>query len=151
MGMWIEDRIELYKQYFSDCCKALDPVKRLLKVGVPVDKIDALEVIRALDTELSDLYMVEIPVITCWVRDSNYVPETREIYLTEPDLKDFLHQYRHHLQNIERRYERRGLTTEGKQEISQLPYQDCIYSLRGEDDAVAWSSMILELCGHKQN
>lgn len=149
MGMWIEDRIELYKQYFSDCCKALDPVKRLLKAGVPVDKIEALEAIRALDTELSDLYMVEIPVITCWVRDSNYVPETREIYLTEPDLKAFLHQFRHHLQNVERRYERRGLTTEGKQDLAQLPYKDCVYSLRGEDDALAWSAMLLELCGHK--
>lgn len=149
MGMWIEDRIELYKQHFSDCCKALDPVKRLLKAGVPVDKIEALEAIRALDTELSDLYMVEIPVITCWVRDNSYVPETREIYLTEPDLKGFLHQFRHHLQNIERRYERRGLTVEGKQDLAQLPYKDCVYSLRGEDDAVAWSAMLFELCGYK--
>lgn len=148
MGMWIEDRISLYKQYFSDC-KAIEPVKRLIKAGIPVDKIGALEAIRALDIELSDVYMVEIPVITCWVRDSSYVPETREIYLTEPDLKDFLHQFRHHLQNIERRYERRGLTVEGKQELAQLPYTDCVYSLRGEDDARAWSDMILELCNHK--
>ena len=146
--MWIEDRIDLYKQYFSDC-KAVEPVKRLCKAGVPVDKLDALEAIRALNTELSDLYQVEIPVITCWVRDSSYVPETREIYLTEPELMAFLHEFRHHLQNIERRYERRGLTTEGKQDIALLPYQDCIYKLRGEDDAVAWSSMLIELCGHK--
>lgn len=145
IGMRIEDRIELYKSYWSDC-KAVEPVRKLLKAGVPVDKLDALEAIRALDTELSDLYMVEIPVITCWVRDSNYVPETREIYLTEPDLKDFLHCFRHHLQNIERRYERRGLTTEGNQDLSLLPYQDCIYKLRGEDDAIAWSTMLLEAC-----
>lgn len=85
-GMEIRDRADLYKSYFSDC-KAVEPVKSLLHKGVPVDKLDALEAIRALNTELSDLYMVEIPVITCWVRDSNYVPETREIYLTEPDLK----------------------------------------------------------------
>lgn len=143
--MWIEDRVSLYKSYWSDC-KAVEPVRKLLKVGVPVDKLEALEAIRALDTELSDLYMVEIPVITCWVRDSNYVPETREIYLTEPDLKDFLHCFRHHLQNIERRYERRGLTTEGNQDLALLPYQDCIYKLRGEDDAVAWSTMLLEVC-----
>lgn len=146
--MLIVDRVDLYKSYFSEC-KAVEPVKALLHKGVPVDKLDALEALRALNTELSDLYMVEIPVITCWVRDSNYVPETREIYLTEPDLKDFLHQFRHHLQNIERRYERRGLTTEGNQEIAQIPYQDCIYHLRGEDDAIAWSKMLLELCNHK--
>ena len=144
-GMEIRDRVDLYKRYWSDC-KASEPVRKLIKAGVPVDKLEALEVIRALDTELSDLYMVEIPVITCWVRDSNYVPETREIYLTEPDLKDFLHCFRHHLQNIERRYERRGLTTEGNQDLALLPYQDCIYKLRGEDDAVAWSTMLLEVC-----
>lgn len=144
-GMEIRDRVALYKSYWSDC-KAVEPVRKILRAGVPVDKLEALEVIRALDTELSDLYMVEIPVITCWVRDSNYVPETREIYLTEPDLKDFLHCFRHHLQNIERRYERRGLTTEGNQDLALLPYQDCIYKLRGEDDAVAWSTMLLEVC-----
>lgn len=144
-GMEIRDRVDLYKRYWSDC-KAAEPVRKLIKAGVPVDKLEALEAIRALDTELSDLYMVEIPVITCWVRDSNYVPETREIYLTEPDLKDFLHCFRHHLQNIERRYERRGLTTEGNQDLALLPYQDCIYKLRGEDDAVAWSTMLLEVC-----
>ncbi len=143
--MEIKDRVELYKRHWSGC-KAVEPVRKLLKDGVPVDKLEALEAIRALDTELSDLYMVEIPVITCWVRDSNYVPETREIYLTEPDLKDFLHCFRHHLQNIERRYERRGLTTEGNQELALLPYQDCIYKLRGEDDAIAWSLMLLEVC-----
>lgn len=148
MLMELRDRIDLYKSYFSDC-KAVEPVKRLIEGGMPVDKIQALEALRGLDTELSDAYMVEIPVITCWVRDSSYVPETREIYLTEPDLKDFLHQFRHHLQNIERRYERRGLTVEGKQDLAQLPYKDCVYSLRGEDDARAWSAMVLELCGHK--
>lgn len=143
--MFIEDRVDLYRSYWSEC-KAVEPVRSFLKAGVPVDKLDALEAIRALNTTLSDLYQVEIPVITCWVRDSNYVPETREIYLTEPELKDFLHQFRHHLQNIERRYERRGLTTEGNQELALIPYQDCIYKLRGEDDAIAWSRMILEIC-----
>lgn len=32
--------------------------------------------------------------------DDNYVQATGEIYLTEPDLESFLHQFRHHLQNI---------------------------------------------------
>jgi hypothetical protein len=138
--MTIQERVNLYKSLFSQC-KAEDPVKAYVP---PIDGLDALEAIRDLNTTLSDLYMVEIPVITCWVRDSNYVPETREIYLTEPDLKDYLHCFRHHLQNIERRYERRGITTEGDQEKALIPYQECIYRLRGEDDAVAWSLMLLE-------
>lgn len=137
--MTIEDRVSLYRRLFPDC-KALSPVRAYI---TPTDRLEALEAIRGLNTELSDLYMVEIPVITCWVRDSNYVPETREIYLTEPDLKDFLHQFRHHLQNIERRYERRGLTTEGDQELAFIPYQDCLYKLRGEDDAIAWAEMLV--------
>lgn len=143
--MYIDDRIKLYKKYFSNC-KAVEPVKRVFQAGMPMDKTAALETLRALDTELSNLYKVEIPVITCWVRDSNYVPETREIYLTEPIVEDFLHQFRHHLQNVERRYERRGLTVEDKEELALLPYQDCIYTLRGENDAVAWSGMLVEIC-----
>ena len=139
--MTVQERINLYKDIFKDC-KALRAVKGLV---MPVDRIEALEALRELDTHLSDLYMVSIPVITVWVRDNSYVPETGEIYLTEPDLEAFLHQYRHHLQNVERKYERRGLTTEGKQDIAQIPYKDCVYMLRGEDDAIAWSNFLIEL------
>lgn len=138
--MTIEDRVSLYRRLFKGC-KALEPVRAYV---APTDRLEALEAIRKLNTTLSDLYQVEIPVITCWVRDSNYVSETREIYLVEPDLKDFLHCFRHHLQNIERRYERRGLTTEGNQELALIPYQDCIYKLRGEDDAQAWVEMLID-------
>lgn len=141
--MRIGDRVTLYKSIFKDC-KALDPVKAVIQAGVHTNKLEALEQIRGLNTALSDLYMVSIPVITVWVRDSSYVPETGEIYLTEPTLEDFLHQFRHHLQNVERRYERRGLTTEGKIEIAKTPYTDCIYHMRGEDDAIAWSRFLLE-------
>lgn len=140
--MEIADRVELYKSLFGADCKALGAVKGLV---MPVDRIEALEALRELDTHLSDLYMVSIPVITVWVRDNSYVPETGEIYLTEPDLEAFLHQYRHHLQNVERKYERRGLTTEGKQDIAQIPYKDCVCMLRGEDDAIAWSKFLIEL------
>ena len=72
-----------------------------------------------------------------------YQKQERSILL-RPDLKDFLHCFRHHLQNIERRYERRGLTTEGNQDLALLPYQDCIYKLRGEDDAQAWAEMLVD-------
>lgn len=147
--MRIGDRVELYKSLFKDC-KALEPVKELLQAGLYSTKLEALEQIRGLNTALSDAYMVSIPVITVWVRDNNYVPETEEIYLTEPELEAFLHQFRHHLQNVERRYERRGLTTEGNLKIKDTPYRDCIYNMRGEDDAIAWARFLIEearVCG----
>ena len=137
--MIIEDRVTLYKKIFKDC-KALPIVQGFT---LPADKLEALEAIRNLNTELSNAYMVSLPVITVWVRDNSYVPETGEIYLTEPELEPFLHQFRHHLQNVERRYERRCLTTEGKQELAKIPYEKCLYMLRGEDDAIAWSKFLI--------
>ena len=142
--MRIQERVRLYKKLIPDC-RAVEPVKEFIQSGVKVDKLEELEAIRGLNTTLADLYMIEIPVITCWVRDDSYVPETREIYLTEPELKAFLHQWRHHLQNVERKYERRGLTMEGKQEHSKVPYEDTIYKLYGEDDAVAWSEFVVDM------
>lgn len=138
--MTIEERVKLYKELFKEC-KALPIVQGFV---MPVDKLEALEAIRELNTALADAYKVSLPVITVWVRDDNYVPATGEIYLTEPELEAFLHQFRHHLQNVERKYERRGLTTEGNIEQAQIPYKDCIYRLRGEDDARAWSTFLIE-------
>lgn len=138
--MKIDDRVKLYKKLFKPC-KALEALKGFI---LPVDRIEALEALRELNTALSDAYKVSIPVITVWVRDNSYVPETGEIYLTEPELEAFLHQYRHHLQNVERKYERRGLTTEDKLDISDIPYKDCLYKLRGEDDALAWTKFLLK-------
>lgn len=138
----VEKRVEYYKKWFEDC-KA---VKLLKDFKFPVDRIEALEAIRALNTELADLYMVSIPVITCWVRDDNYVSATGEIYLTEPELEPFLHQFRHHLQNVERKYDRRGLTAEGLNGLYyKVPYIKCVYKLYGEDDARAWARMVIEL------
>ena len=101
--MRIDEREELYKKIYKDS-PAIDPVVSLMNktdwvTGDPFEKLEAL---RELNTDLSDLYQVSIPVITVWVRDDNYVQATGEIYLTEPDLESFLHQFRHHLQNIER-------------------------------------------------
>ena len=100
--MRIDEREELYKKIYKDS-PAIDPVVSLMNktdwvTGDPFEKLEAL---RELNTDLSDLYQVSIPVITVWVRDDNYVQATGEIYLTEPDLESFLHQFRHHLQNIE--------------------------------------------------
>lgn len=138
----INERADLYKTIFKDSV-AVDPVKAFVQ---PVDSIAALEAIRELNTTLSDLYKVSIPVITCWVRDDNYVPATEEIYLTEPDLEPFLHQFRHHLQNVERKYERRGLTAEGLNgDFYRVPYEKCLYRLYGEDDARAWAKFLVDL------
>lgn len=137
----IEERVELYKKIFKDS-KAIEPVKAFI---MPVDKIQALEAIRELNTTLADLYMVSLPTITVWVRDDNYVPATGEIYLTEPHLGAFLHQFRHHLQNVERKYQRRGLTAEGLNgAFYRVPYEKCMYKLYGEDDARAWATFLLE-------
>lgn len=140
--MRIKDRTELYKSLFGADCKALEAIKGFV---LPMDRFGALEAIRGLNTELSDLYMVSIPTLTVWVRDNSYVQATGEIYLTEPELEGFLHQFRHHLQNVERKYERRGLTTEGKLELAKIPYEDTVYKMYGEDDAIAWSKFIIEL------
>lgn len=141
--MTIEDRVNLYKKIFKDC-KALEPVKAVIQAGVSTDKLEALEQVRKLNTALADAYMVSIPVITVWVRDNSYVPEIGEIYLTEPEIEAFLHQFRHHLQNVERKYERRGLTVEDRKELSKIPYEECIYNMRGEDDAIAWARFLIE-------
>lgn len=84
----VEKRVEYYKKWFEDC-KA---VKLLKGFEFPVDRIEALEAIRALNTELADLYMVSIPVITCWVRDDNYVSATGTkvtVYLEYKDLEQY--------------------------------------------------------------
>lgn len=85
-----------------------------------------------------------------WVRDDNYVQATGEIYLTEPDLEGFLHQFRHHLQNIERKYERRGLTAEGADpKYWRVPYEECMCRMPGEDDAKAWAKFVIEVASEQ--
>ena len=140
--MTIQERVEKYKSLLGAICKAVEPVKEYSPNN---DRIKALEAIRELNPKLSVVCVVSIPVSTCWVRDNSYVPETGEIFLTEPELEAFLHQYRHHLQNVERKYERLGLTMEGNRGLHRVPYENCGYLLRGEDDAIAWVKMIMEL------
>jgi hypothetical protein len=145
--MRIRDRIELYKDIYKDS-GAIQIVREVVNsTGCVVgDDFEKLEALRELNTKLSDFYQVSIPVITVWVRDNNYVKATGEIYLSEPDLEGFLHQYRHHLQNVERKYERRGLTAEGSMDkkIWGIPYRDTVHRMYGEDDARAWAKFVIE-------
>lgn len=67
------ERVESYKVLFKEC-KALEPVSTALAKGYKsATPLQRLEIIRELDTELAEVYSVEIPVITAWVRDDNYV------------------------------------------------------------------------------
>lgn len=144
--MTIEERVERYKELFPDC-KAFSPMRKvIIAKGYRSANIhQRIELLRELDTELAGAYKVTIPVITFFVRDNNYVKETKEIYLTEPDLEGFLHQFRHHLQNEARDYERRLLLVEDNKSIDyKIPYKDAKSLFEGEDDAVAWSRFIIE-------
>ena len=143
--MTVEERVELYKTIFKDC-KALEPVSMVLAKGYKgATPLQRLELIRELDTELAELYSVWIPVITCFTRDDNYVQATREIFLGEPDLEGFLHQFRHHLQNEAREQERKLLLVEDNKDLdSRIPYKEATHPLYGEDDARAWARMIIE-------
>ena len=145
--MTIEERVELYKSLYKEC-KALEPVANTLAKGYKqADPRKRLELIRELDTELAEVYMVRIPVITAWVRDDNYVHSTKEIFLGEPSLEGFLHQFRHHLQNKAREPQYKYLLVENDPKADyRIPYKDCVYRMYGEDDAVAWSRFLIENC-----
>ena len=145
--MTIEERIELYKSLYKEC-KALEPVANTLAKGYKqADHRKRLELIRELDTELAEVYMVRIPVITCGVRDNSYVLQTKEIYLADPELEAFLHQFRHHLQNEARELSRKYLLMEDDPKTDyRIPYREANSMLYGEDDAVAWSRFLIENC-----
>ena len=123
--MTIEERVELYKSLYKEC-KALEPVANTLAKGYKqADPRKRLELIRELDTELAEVYMVRIPVITCGVRDNSYVLQTKEIYLADPELEAFIHQFRHHLQNEARELSRKYLLMEDDPKADyRIPYRE---------------------------
>ena len=128
------ERVESYKVLFKEC-KALEPVSTALAKGY-----------KSATPELAEVYSVEIPVITAWVRDDNYVHSTKEIFLGEPSLEGFLHQFRHHLQNKAREPQYKYLLVEDDPKADyRIPYKDCMYRMYGEDDARAWARMVIEL------
>lgn len=76
----------------------------------------------------------------------NYVHSTKEIFLGEPSLEGFLHQFRHHLQNKAREPQYKYLLVENDPKADyRIPYKDCVYRMYGEDDARAWARMVIEL------
>lgn len=80
------------------------------------------------------------------LRDDNYVHSTKEIFLGEPSLEGFLHQFRHHLQNKAREPQYKYLLVENDPKADyRIPYKDCMYRMYGEDDARAWARMVIEL------
>jgi len=80
-------------------------------------------------------------------RDDNYVHSTKEIYLADPELEAFLHQFRHHLQNEARELSRKYLLMEDDPKADyRIPYREANSMLYGEDDAVAWSRFLIENC-----
>ena len=144
--MNIQDRVNLYKNLYT-ASEAPTAVKKYLDKIITInDELDVLEALRELNTDLSDLYQVSIPVITVWVRDDNYVHSTKEIFLGEPSLEGFLHQFRHHLQNEAREPQYKYLLVENDPKADyRIPYKDCVYRMHGEDDARAWARMVIEL------
>lgn len=73
--MTIEERVELYKSLYKEC-KALEPVANTLAKGYKqADPRKRLELIRELDTELAEVYMVRDYIKT---RVDNMFTEVRE-------------------------------------------------------------------------
>ncbi len=144
--MTIEERVELYKKLFPEC-KAFSPMRQVIiaKGYKGANTIQQIELLRELGTELARVYKVRLPVVTFFVRDNNYVAVTQEIYLAEPDLEGYLHQFRHHLQNEARDPNKRLLLMEDIKGLDdRIPYKDTNSLLAGEDDAVAWAKFLIE-------
>lgn len=147
--MTIEERVGLYHKLYKNC-KAVGTVAGVrLKGYNSATPLVKLELLRELVSDMvsSEKYDCYCPTVTCWERDNNYVKGTFEIYLMEPDLEGFLHQFRHHLQNLARDPDKEDLLIEGNEEITKkvlFGSRETNYTLYGEDDAIAWSKMVLE-------
>ncbi len=144
--MTIEERVKLYKELFPEC-KAVAPLAQIISKGFrnKTGIVERMELIRELDTLLAEAYKVWLPVVTFFVRDNNYVFQTKEIFLGDLDLEAFLHQFRHHLQNEAREQSRKLLLVEDDAEIDyRIPYKDTELIMAGEDDSRAWAKMLIE-------
>ena len=78
--MNIQDRVNLYKKLYT-ASEAPTAVKKYLDKIITINgELDVLEALRELNTDLSDLYQVSIPVITVWV--TMYRLQERSILLS---------------------------------------------------------------------
>lgn len=144
--MRIAERIELYKRLYNSC-KAVEPVALIMgsfEGATPLGRLDLLRdcVSRLVSQECYHCYC---PIVTSWVQMSHYVPATYEIYVAEPDIKDFLIGFRFHLQRLARDPKQEDLLIEGNEGITKrLLFSEAEHTLEGWDDAQAWAQMVLD-------
>ena len=144
--MQINERVELYERLYKNC-KAIKPVVALLDNFSGANPLKQLELLRETLSQLisKDGYNCYCPTLTLWVRCSNYVAQTYEIYLAEPDIRDFLVMFRFHLQRIARDPEREDVLIEDNDGINlRLLYSEGVHTLPGWDDALAWAEMVIK-------
>ena len=145
--MTIPERIKLYEDLYKNC-KAVLPVAEILDGFDDKSQLDKLEILRDCTTKLvskEGYYGCICPTVTPWVRVSNYVSSTNEIYLTQPQIKDFLRMFRLHLQNMARDPGKEDLLTEGNEGITKaVLYKKAESKLYGWDDARAWAEMVIQ-------
>lgn len=144
--MRIAERIELYERLYKSC-KAVEPVALIMGSFEGATPLGRLDLLRDCVSRLvaKQCYHCYCPVITCWVRCSNYVGQTFEIYLSEPDIRDFLQMFRFHLQRLARDPKQEDLLIEGNEGITKrLLFSEAEHTLEGWDDAQAWAQMVLD-------
>ena len=144
--MRIAERIELYERLYKSC-KAVEPVALIMGSFEGATPLGRLDLLRDCVSRLvaKEGYGCYCPTVTSWVQMSHYVPATYEIYVAEPDIKDFLIGFRFHLQRLARDPKQEDLLIEGNDGITKrLLFSEAEHTLEGWDDAQAWAQMVLD-------
>jgi hypothetical protein len=144
--MTIAERAELYDRLYKSC-KAVEAVSLILGKFDGATPLERLDLLRECVSRLvsKDCYDCYAPTVTSWVRCSNYVAQTYEIYVAEPDIKAFLEMFRFHLQRIARDPKREDVLIEGNEGITKrILFTEAEHTLEGWDDAQAWAQMVLD-------
>ena len=146
--MTVKERISLYEKLYKNC-KAVEPVAQMgYRDKTPLGKLDLLRELVTVLVDKNHYYGAICPTVTAWVRRSNYVASTREIYIGEPDMRDFLIGFREHLQNEARDPEKEELLYEGNEGITKrVLFRETTSTLYGYDDSIAWAEMVLKRAG----
>ena len=144
--MRIAERIELYERLYKSC-KAVEPVAQIMGSFEGATPLGRLDLLRECVSRLvaKEAYGCYCPTVTSWVQMSHYVPATFEIYVAEPDIKDFLIGFRFHLQRLARDPKQGDLLIEGNEGITKrLLFSEAEHTLEGWDDAQAWAEMVIK-------